>query len=185
MRTDYKDIRRILDDLMGIDTFEDPGLQDTPKRILKMWKEFNQPFDPKEVVKTFPSDSTDLVIQTQIPVCGLCEHHFLPFFGYATIGYIPRGQVIGLSKLTRLVKGLGMRRPNIQETLTHEIADALYKTPSFHPQGVIVVVSAEHTCMTVRGAQAPGVQTITSALRGLFETDAQLRSEFFDLRGVR
>lgn len=167
-------------DLMKVDLSADDGLRDTPERIYRMWKEFNQPFDPLLVMKTFPSSSTDLVIQTKIPFYGLCEHHFLPFFGHASIGYIPDGQVIGLSKLTRIVKGLGMRRPNIQETLTSEIANALSDgIPDC--KGVIVVVSAEHTCMTVRGAQAPGVQTVTSALRGIFESDAQLRSEFFDL----
>jgi GTP cyclohydrolase I len=144
-----------------------------------MWGEFNQPFNPQDVIKTFETRSNDLVIQTKIPVRGLCEHHFLPFFGYATIGYVPMGKVIGLSKLTRIVQGLGMRKPTIQERLTAEIADALWI--GLQPNGAIVVISAEHTCMTVRGAQAPGVQTVTSALRGIFDADAQLRSEFFDL----
>jgi GTP cyclohydrolase I len=161
----------------------DESLKDTPRRVWKMWNEFFQHFDPKSVMKTFPCDSKDLVVQTKIPVRALCEHHFLPFFGHAAIGYVPDGQVIGLSKFARLVKGLGMRRPTIQEDLTQNIADALWK--HLGPKGVIVVMSAEHTCMTVRGAQAPGVQTMTSAVRGIFETDSDLRSEFFDLLEAR
>jgi GTP cyclohydrolase I len=172
-------LKAALIDVLGMSIDDDDGLRDTPERIYRMWEEFTRSFNPEDVMKTFPSLSDSLVIQTQIPFRGLCEHHFLPFFGHATIGYIPHGRVIGLSKLTRLVKGLGMRRPNIQETLTEEIASTLNQ--GIKPEGVIVVVSAEHTCMTVRGIQAPGVQTVTSALRGIFKDDEALRAEFFDL----
>jgi GTP cyclohydrolase I len=176
-------LREMLKALFEEDINNDPSLRKTPFRIWKMWNEFFQPFNPVDVMTTFDCDSTDLVVQTKIPVRSLCEHHFLPFFGHAAIGYVPDGQVIGLSKFARLVKGLGMRRPTIQENLTQEIADALWK--HLGPKGVIVVMSAEHTCMTVRGAQAPGVQTMTSAVRGIFETDSDLRSEFFDLLEAR
>lgn len=158
-----------------------PGMADTPGRVLRMWEEFSKPPEVEEILsKRFETvGPPQLIIQTEIPFRGLCEHHLLPFSGKADIGYIPSpiGDVVGLSKLSRLVKALGAERPNIQETLTNRIATELYSR--LGADGVIVRVSAEHTCMTVRGVQAPGVQTITTALRGVFETDPAAKAEFY------
>ena len=165
---------------------EDPareGLLDTPKRIAKMYEEIfaglNE--DPSEHLKvTFSEENhEELVLVKDIPFYSVCEHHFVPFFGKAHIGYIPKdGRLTGLSKLARVLDTVA-KRPQLQERITSTIADTIQDV--LDPQGVIVVVEAEHMCMTMRGIKKPGSKTITSAVRGIFKTDAKARSEAMSL----
>jgi GTP cyclohydrolase I len=122
----------------------------------------------------FMESARDTVLVREIPLVSLCEHHLLPFIGKAHLGYAPNGRVVGLSKLARLVEGYA-RRPQLQERLTAQIADALYE--SLGSRGSIVVIEADHTCMTARGVQKPGSITVTSAVRGIYEEDEALRAE--------
>ena len=122
----------------------------------------------------FMESARDTVLVRDIPLASLCEHHLLPFIGKAHLGYAPNGRVVGLSKLARLVEGYA-RRPQLQERLTAQIADALYE--SLGSRGSMVVIEADHSCMTARGVQKPGSVTVTSAVRGIYEEDEALRSE--------
>jgi GTP cyclohydrolase IA len=122
----------------------------------------------------FMESARDTVLIRDIPLASLCEHHLMPFIGKAHLGYVPHGRVVGLSKLARLVEGYA-RRPQLQERLTAQIADALYE--SLGSRGSIVVIEADHTCMTARGVQKPGSITVTSAVRGIYEEDEALRAE--------
>ncbi|MGG4491972.1 GTP cyclohydrolase I FolE [Metabacillus idriensis] len=160
---------------------EDPnreGLLDTPKRVAKMYAEvfsgLNE--DPKEHFKTiFGEDHEELVLVKDIPFHSMCEHHLVPFFGKAHIAYIPKGgKVTGLSKLARAVEAV-CRRPQLQERITSTIADSI--VDSLEPHGVMVVVEAEHMCMTMRGVKKPGSKTVTSAVRGVFVKDPAARAE--------
>ncbi|WP_413380476.1 GTP cyclohydrolase I FolE [Alkalihalobacillus sp. 1P02AB] len=160
---------------------EDPsreGLEDTPKRVAKMYAEVFQGLnqDPKEHFQTvFGEDHEELVLVKDIPFFSMCEHHLVPFFGHAHVGYIPRGgKVTGLSKLARAVEAVA-KRPQLQERITATIADSIVE--SLAPHGVIVVVEAEHMCMTMRGVKKPGAKTITTAVRGKYAEDASLRAE--------
>ncbi len=161
---------------------EDPdrdGLLDTPARVARMYREITGGLhdDPKvHLEKTFDVAHEELVLVRDIPLYSICEHHLLPFIGSAAVGYIPNtdGKVTGLSKLARLVEGFA-RRPQVQERLTTQIADSL--DGALNPQGVIVVVEAEHLCMSMRGIQKAGATTITSAVRGLFRANASSRAE--------
>jgi GTP cyclohydrolase IA len=164
---------------------EDPnreGLIDTPKRVAKMYAEvfsgMNE--DPKQHFQTvFGEDHEELVLVKDIPFYSMCEHHLVPFFGHAHVAYIPRGgRVTGLSKLARAVEAVA-RRPQLQERITSTIADSIVE--SLNPHGVMVVVEAEHMCMTMRGIKKPGAKTVTSAVRGIFETDAAARAEVLSL----
>lgn len=165
---------------------EDPsreGLLDTPKRIAKMYEEIFSGLkeDPAEHLKVNFSEENheELVLVKDIPFYSVCEHHFVPFFGTAHIGYIPRGgRLTGLSKLARVLDTVA-KRPQLQERITSTIADTVQD--ALDPQGVIVVVEAEHMCMTMRGIKKPGSRTITSAVRGIFKTDAKARSEAMSL----
>ncbi|EIT86584.1 GTP cyclohydrolase I [Fictibacillus macauensis ZFHKF-1] len=164
---------------------EDPtreGLLDTPKRVAKMYEEVFQGLnqDPKDHFATiFGEDHEELVLVKDIPFYSMCEHHLVPFFGVAHIGYIPRGgKVTGLSKLARAVEAV-TRRPQLQERITSHVANSLVET--LDPHGVIVVVEAEHMCMTMRGVKKPGSKTVTSAVRGVFANDAAARSEVLGL----
>jgi GTP cyclohydrolase I len=164
---------------------EDPnreGLIDTPKRVAKMYEEVFQGLnqDPKEHFKTiFGEDHEELVLVKDIPFYSMCEHHLVPFYGVAHVGYIPKGgKVTGLSKLARAVEAV-TKRPQLQERITSTVADALLET--LEPSGVIVVVEAEHMCMTMRGVKKPGSKTITSAVRGIFEKDQAARAEVLSL----
>lgn len=165
---------------------EDPdreGLKETPARVARAYKEIFSGLyeDPTEVLnKTFSEEHRELVLVRDIQFYSTCEHHLVPFFGTAHIGYIPGedGKVTGLSKLARLIDGLA-KRPQVQERLTSEVADALME--KLQPSGVIVVIEAEHLCMAMRGIRKPGANTITSAVRGLFQTNAASRAEAFDL----
>ncbi|AMA73771.1 GTP cyclohydrolase I [Aneurinibacillus sp. XH2] len=162
---------------------EDPereGLQETPKRIAKMYREIFSGLheDPAEVLgKTFPAEGTnDIVIVQDIPFYSVCEHHFVPFFGKVHIGYIPNGRIVGLSKFARLVEILA-RRPQVQERITNQIVDTLEKV--IEPVGAIAVVEAEHLCMSMRGVKKPGSKTRTIARRGIFEKDNGVQEERF------
>ena len=166
---------------MGLSPNE-PGLVDTPDRVARFLAEFRQEHDFAEILKSefdYNGESGAMVIQTDIPFRAICEHHLLPFFGHAHIGYIPTNKVVGLSKLTRLVQAVGTYRPSIQEHITNKIADLLKK--HLNPLGVIVVTEAEHTCMTIRGVNAPGVKTVVSAVRGVFRDVPAARHEFLSL----
>jgi GTP cyclohydrolase I len=161
---------------------EDPdreGLADTPRRVAKAYKEMFAGLyqDPDEVLaKTFAEDHEELILVRDIPLYSVCEHHLAPFHGMAHVGYIPSvdGRVTGLSKIARLVD-LYAKRPQVQERLTAQIADALERRLS--PRGVIVVIEAEHLCMAMRGIRKPGSRTVTSAVRGLFKGNASSRAE--------
>ena len=165
---------------------EDPerdGLQDTPARVARAYREMFAGLytDPDSVLNTmFDEDHDELVIVKEIPLYSTCEHHLVSFHGVAHVGYIPGddGRVTGLSKIARLVD-LYAKRPQVQERLTSQIADALVK--QLNPRGVIVVVEAEHLCMAMRGVRKPGAITTTSAVRGQFKTDAASRAEALDL----
>lgn len=161
---------------------EDPdreGLRETPSRVARAYQELFAGLytDPDEVLdRTFDEAHEELVLVRDIPMYSQCEHHLLPFHGVAHIGYIPneKGRVTGLSKLARLVD-LYAKRPQVQERLTSQVADALVR--KLGPRGVIVVVDAEHLCMGMRGVRKAGSTTTTSAVRGVFRTSASSRSE--------
>ena len=160
---------------------EDPeraGLQRTPVRVAEMYAELTAGMreDPRAHVRALPGDKHDeMVIVKDIHVASMCEHHLAPFVGRCHIAYIPKdGRIVGLSKLARLADTFS-RRLQVQERLTSEIADTLFE--GLKPVGVMVVVEAEHTCMTVRGVKKPGALTITSALRGGFRHDPRTRAE--------
>ncbi len=161
---------------------EDPsrdGLKDTPQRVARMYAEvcggLHQ--DPEaHLVTQFEAGHQEMVIVKDIPIYSLCEHHLVPFIGVAHLGYIPNeeGRITGLSKLARLVDGYA-RRPQVQERLTSQCADAIDSI--LDPQGAIVVIEAEHLCMAMRGIRKPGASTITSAVRGVFRDDFSTRME--------
>ncbi|MCA0985791.1 GTP cyclohydrolase I FolE [Guptibacillus algicola] len=164
---------------------EDPereGLQDTPKRVARMYEEIFQGLnqDPKEHFQTiFGEDHEELVLVKDIPFYSTCEHHLVPFFGKAHVAYIPKGgKVTGLSKLARAVEAV-TKRPQLQERITSTIANTMVDT--LEPHGVMVVVEAEHMCMTMRGVKKPGSSTVTSAVRGIFENDTAARAEVLGL----
>jgi GTP cyclohydrolase I len=164
---------------LGIST-DTEGLKGTPLRMARAYIEL---FSPRPFESTtFPNDEgyDELVLIRDIPVRSVCEHHLLPFVGIAHVGYLPGGRIMGLSKFARIVEHFACR-PQIQERLTKQIADWLQE--QLDPQGVGVVIEADHTCMTLRGVQAPGSHTITSALLGSLRDNARSRSEFFALTG--
>ena len=157
------------------------GLVGTPKRIADMYAEiFDGSFqDPKEELKVgFEEGHHEMVIFKDIPFYSMCEHHFLPFYGMVHIGYIPSGWVVGASKMGRVVEILA-KRPQLQERLTSMIADTIVEV--LQPQGVAVVIQAEHLCMTMRGIKKPGSNIVTSATRGLFRKSPATRAEFLSL----
>ncbi|KAA0022067.1 GTP cyclohydrolase I FolE [Antrihabitans cavernicola] len=160
-----------------------PGLLDTPARVARSYREIFAGLyvEPDAVLNTtFDEGHQELVLVRNIPLYSTCEHHLVAFHGVAHVGYIPgkTGQVTGLSKLARVVD-LYAKRPQVQERLTSQIADAV--TRKLQPRGAIVVVEAEHLCMAMRGIRKPGASTTTSAVRGLFQTSAASRSEALDL----
>lgn len=161
--------------------------QETPKRVAKMWDELLVGYeqDPKEILsKTFDVDAggdvngNGIVIVKDIPLFSQCEHHLVPFYGKVHIAYIPRNRVVGLSKFARLVECFG-RRLQVQERLTKQIIDAIIDV--LDPIGVMVVIKAEHMCMTMRGIQKPGTQTVTSRAYGVFFDKPEARQEALDL----
>lgn len=159
---------------------EDPdrdGLRETPARVARMYAEIfgGLHLEPgRHLQKVFEEQYDEMVLVRDIAFNSMCEHHLLPFMGMAHVGYIPRGKVTGLSKLARVVEEVS-RRPQVQERMTHTIADLIENELS--ARGVVVVVEAEHTCMTIRGVRKPGSLTVTSAVRGLFKTNDGSRAE--------
>jgi GTP cyclohydrolase I len=163
---------------------EDPareGLRDTPRRIAEMYQEIlgGLAIDPTEYLKVgFEVAHDEMVILRDVPFYSICEHHFLPFHGEAHVGYVPDGRVVGISKLARVVEAFA-RRPQIQEQLTSQIAEAIMD--ALQPDGVAVVIEAEHLCMTMRGVKKPGSRMVTSAMRGQFKRSSVTRAEFLSL----
>ena len=155
-----------------------PGLQETPRRVAEMYAELTAGMreDPQQHVLPLPGDKHDeMVIVKDINIASICEHHLAPFVGRCHIAYIPRGgRIVGLSKLARLAEVFA-RRLQVQERLTSEIANTLYE--GLKPLGVMVVIEAEHTCMTLRGVKKPGAMTITSTVLGGFRKDPRTRAE--------
>ncbi|GEN33703.1 GTP cyclohydrolase I FolE [Aneurinibacillus danicus] len=158
------------------------GLLDTPARVARMYEEVFTGLsqDPKEYFSVvFSEEHEELVLVKDIPFYSMCEHHLVPFYGVAHVGYIPRGgRVTGLSKLARAVEAVA-KRPQLQERITSTVADSIMET--LEPHGVVVVVEAEHLCMTMRGVKKPGSKTVTSAVRGIFAQDPASRAEVFSL----
>jgi GTP cyclohydrolase I len=171
-----KAVREILE-AIGDDPDRE-GLRDTPERVGRFYAEVFSGVhnDPGDVVDAFFGEEhyQEIVIVREIPFYSMCEHHLVPFHGQAHVGYMPRGRVTGLSKLARLVDGYA-RRPQMQERLTAQVADSLCER--LDPLGVIVVIEAEHLCMSMRGVRKPGAVTVTSAVRGIMESNAKTRSE--------
>lgn len=165
---------------------EDPnreGLQQTPARVARMYEEVFAGLEEnpaRHFAVTFDEHHEEMVLVKDIPFYSMCEHHLVPFFGKAHVAYIPAsdGRICGLSKLARLVEAFA-KRPQVQERLTGQIADTLIE--QLDPQGVIVVLEAEHMCMSMRGVKKPGSQTVTSAVRGVFEKNAPTRAEALSL----
>ncbi|MBO0821296.1 MAG: GTP cyclohydrolase I FolE [Nocardiopsaceae bacterium] len=165
---------------------EDPdrnGLLETPARVARMYAEqfAGMRQSPEDVLTTvFDSEHDEIVLVRDIEMYSMCEHHLVPFFGRAHIGYIPneKGKITGLSKLARLVD-VYARRPQVQERMTCQVADALMRV--LEPRGVFVVLEAEHLCMSMRGVRKPGAKTVTSAVRGIFKENARSRAEAMSL----
>ena len=165
---------------------EDPsreGLRDTPRRVAEMYSELFQGIDkdPRQELEVgFELGHREMVILKDIPFYSMCEHHLLPFYGVAHVGYIPNdeGRIVGISKIARVVETIA-RRPQVQERMTTEIADAI--SEGIKADGVAVVVRAEHLCMVMRGIKKPGSNVITSAIRGSFHSNPASRAEFFSL----
>lgn len=158
------------------------GLLDTPKRVAKMYEEVFSGLndDPKQYFDTiFSEDHEEVVLVKDIPFFSMCEHHLVPFFGKAHVAYLPRnGHVTGLSKLARAVEAVA-KRPQLQERITSTVADAIME--KLEPKGVLVVVEAEHMCMTMRGVKKPGSKTVTMSARGVYQEDAKAREEVLSL----
>lgn len=165
---------------------EDPdreGLVNTPKRLAKMYEEIFSGLheDPEKHLEIYFQDEKyeELVLVKDIPFYSMCEHHLVPFFGKAHVAYLPKnGKLTGLSKLARVVETVA-KRPQLQERITATVADTIMK--KLEPYGVIVVIEAEHMCMTMRGVNKPGSKTITSAVRGIFRTDPKSRAEVMSI----
>ncbi len=170
-------VRQILE-AIGEDPDRD-GLLDTPARVARMYAEISGGLleNPEEhLLKVFDVDHDEMIMVRDIPVYSMCEHHLLPFYGTAHVAYIPKpgGKITGLSKIARLVDGYA-RRPQVQERLTRQVADAVQKV--LDPAGVLVVVEAEHMCMSMRGVRKPGSSTVTSAVHGVFRDNPASRDE--------
>jgi GTP cyclohydrolase I len=164
---------------------EDPardGLKATPTRVARALRELTDGYgaDPAEVIgdAVFDQDYDEMVVLKDVPFYSLCEHHMLPFFGHVHVGYLPKGKVVGLSKIPRLVEVFS-HRLQIQEQLTREIAESL--NDNLAPRGVGVVVEARHLCMEMRGVETPGGRMMTSCMLGTFRRDPRTRAEFLDL----
>jgi GTP cyclohydrolase I len=159
------------------------GLLETPDRIARMYHELAAGYTEDaatHLAKRFHVDTSDIVVEKDIPLYSFCEHHMLPFYGTAAVAYIPDGEVVGLSKIARTVDVFA-KRLQVQERLTSQIADA-FET-ELHPKGVMVLVEAEHMCMTMRGIRKPGSKTATVVTRGAFATDKNLQDTFYRMIG--
>lgn len=169
---------------IGEDTARE-GLVETPDRIARMYEEIFAGLNEDASVhlsKTFSTQNTDMIIEKDITFYSMCEHHFLPFYGKAHIAYIPNGRVAGLSKLARTVE-VYARRPQLQERMTVQIADAIME--NLDAKGAMVIIEAEHMCMTMRGIKKPGSRTVTISSKGIFTEDAELRNTFLTMAGAR
>lgn len=172
-------VRLILEGIGEDDKRE--GLIETPERIARMYEEIYGGMDMDAALplkKRFHVSNNEMVVEKDITFYSTCEHHLLPFYGKAHVAYIPNGEVVGLSKLARTVE-IFARRPQLQEQLTAQIADALMEY--LKPKGAMVMIEAEHMCMTMRGIKKPGSQTVTFVTRGVFSEEEQLQSKFFTL----
>lgn len=159
------------------------GLLETPDRIARMYEELAAGYTDDAAVhlkKRFHVDNNDMVMEKDIHFYSFCEHHMLPFYGNAAIAYIPNGEVVGLSKIARTVEVFA-KRFQLQERLTAQIADAFME--ELKPKGVMVLVQAEHMCMTMRGVKKPGSKTVTVAVRGAFEENSGLQETFYHMLG--
>ena len=182
---DEAKIRKAITDIIEA-IGEDPkraSLLDTPERVAEMYAELfgGMKQDPREELKVgFELGHREMVVLRDIPFYSMCEHHLLPFYGVAHIGYIPNeeGRIVGISKLARVVEVIS-RRPQLQERMTTEIADTIME--AIKPAGVAVVIQAEHLCMIMRGIKKPGANVVTSAIRGIFSRKAASRAEFFSI----
>jgi len=158
------------------------GLKETPKRVAELYAELFSGLhqDPAKELTVFQQgDHEEMVMVKEIPFYSICEHHLVPFAGKAHVVYIPtKGRITGLSKLIRVVEGFA-KRPQVQERLTGQIADCLME--KLKPRGVLVIIEAEHLCMSMRGVKKPGMKAVTSAVRGIFQRDAKTRSEALNL----
>ncbi|MGN0513708.1 MAG: GTP cyclohydrolase I FolE [Lachnospiraceae bacterium] len=175
-----KEAVRLLLEGIGEDVDRE-GLKDTPDRIARMYTELLSGMDEDASVhlsKTFSASDNEMVLEKDITLYSMCEHHMLPFYGKAHIAYIPNKKVVGLSKLARCVE-VYARRLQIQEQLTAQIADALMD--NLEAKGVMVMIEAEHMCMTMRGVKKPGTKTVTYVCRGEFEDNINLQNAFFNL----
>ena len=176
-----KDWRRFLESL-GEDP-DRPGLHETPARLTKGWKHWTSGYQqsPANLLKTFEDGAeqyNELIVVRNIPVYSHCEHHLAPFFGKATVGYMPNGRIVGLSKLTRLVECFA-KRLQVQERLTIQVANALME--HLQPKAVGVVIRCRHLCMESRGIRTPGEETVTSAMLGELQPNLAMRTEFLAL----
>jgi len=175
-----KAVREIIEAL-GEDPLRE-GLAETPERVARFYEEVFGGIhtDPGEVIDAFFGEEhyQEIVMIREIPFYSMCEHHFVPFHGQAHVAYMPQGRVTGLSKLARLVEGFA-RRPQMQERLTAQVADCLDNR--LDPLGVLVVIEAEHLCMSMRGVKKPGAVTVTSAVRGIMESNPATRAEAMSL----
>lgn len=161
------------------------GLIDTPDRIARMFDEIYGGMDEDAGIhlsKVFSVDNSEMVLEKDIVFYSMCEHHLMPFYGKAHVAYIPDGRVVGLSKLARTVE-VYAKRPQIQERMTGEIADAIMK--HLTPKGAMVVVEAEHMCMTMRGIKKPGSKTVSVAARGVFEDNMELQNRFYQMLNIQ
>ncbi len=175
------DAVRVILESIGEDVDRE-GLRDTPRRVARMYAEVfgGLSIDPESVISTVFDDEKheEMVMVKDIPFYSMCEHHLIPFHGQAHVAYLPKGRLTGLSKLARLVEAFA-RRPQLQERLTAQIADTLME--GLDPHGVLVVVEAEHLCMSMRGVRKPGSVTVTSAVRGSFCDRDATRAEAYSL----
>ncbi len=157
------------------------GLIETPERVARMYEEIFAGIKQEageHLNKTFSVENSNMVLEKDIHFYSTCEHHLMPFFGYAHIAYIPNGRVVGISKLARTVEVFA-KRPQIQEKMTAQIADAIME--NLDTKGVMVAVEAEHTCMTMRGVKKPGTKTFSYVARGVFDEDSELKNTFFNM----
>lgn len=175
-----KEAVRLLLEGIGEDVNRE-GLVDTPDRIARMYEEICGGMDEdagEHLAKVFSVDNNEMVVEKDIVFYSMCEHHLMPFYGKAHVAYIPDGKVVGLSKLARTVE-VYARRLQIQEQMTGQIADAIMEHMA--PQGVMVMVEAEHMCMTMRGIKKPGSRTVSVAARGVFADNDVLQNRFFQM----
>lgn len=171
---------KLMLEAIGEDTGRE-GLLETPNRIARMYGEIFGGLDEdaaEHLSKRFHVENNEMVLEKDIVFYSMCEHHFMPFYGKAHVAYIPNGEVVGLSKLARTVEVFA-KRPQIQEQMTAQIADAIME--HLHPQGVMVMLEAEHMCMTMRGIKKPGSKTVTIVTRGNFEESEALQNQFFHM----